>query len=89
MGITQHLINKINSGNKKYNTDQSKKKSTNDFFSNETSKSKKLGTKGKTIGFLFFNSGVMLTLGNEGKNQKILINDSNDQYSSNIQGFTQ
>ena len=23
MGITEHLVNKINSGNKKYNTDQS------------------------------------------------------------------
>jgi hypothetical protein len=68
MGITEHLVNKINSANKKYNTDQSKKKSNSDFFNSETSKSKKLGAKGKTIGFLFFNSGVMLALGNEGKN---------------------
>lgn len=60
MGLTEYLVGKMNFGKKGVSNQQSNKK-INDFCRSGDSFSKN-ETKNKTIGFMFFNSNVMLNL---------------------------
>ena len=59
MGLTEYLINKMSLGKKGSNQQSTKK--INDFCrSGDSSSNKNSDSKNKTIGFMFFNSNVML-----------------------------
>lgn len=59
MGLTEYLVGKINPS-KKGGAGLGTTKKINDFCKNDNLKNKTTEPKNKTIGFMFFNSNIML-----------------------------
>jgi hypothetical protein len=59
MGLTEYLVAKINPS-KKGSAGSGAAKKINDFCKSDNVKSKTVEVKNKTIGFMFFNSSIML-----------------------------
>jgi hypothetical protein len=59
MGLTEYLVGKINPS-KKGGASSASTKKINDFCKSDSVKSKTVEVKNKTIGFMFFNSNIML-----------------------------
>ena len=89
MDLTEYLINKINPMKKQTTTAQQNKKIHD--FCKDTSKTKNLkDSKNKTVGFMFFNSNLMLSLDGNDKNdkgKKVMLVDSSDEYKPKYEGF--
>lgn len=76
MGLTEYLLEKTSMG-KKSSFNQQPNKKINEFCrSSDIGSNKSYESKNKTIGFMFFNSNVMLHIDEE-KSRKVMLVDSN------------